>query len=140
MKELKEKLEQFKDLEKKLKEFNELHDFFEERVEEIGILKNTDPNYDFCTVEYDGEEWTVEFVKKSYCGCCSDDTWWVNVSNDEILSDYDEIVEKLKREKEEKEKAAERKKIAEEKARKEAAEKAEKEEFLRLKKKYETKK
>jgi hypothetical protein len=126
-------------MKEKLQQFKDMYKFFSERAEKIAELKNTDSDFDYLRTLYEDNEWEVTFVKKARCGCCPDDSWFVYVKDDEILSDYENIVAKLKFEREEEERKAKEKKEAQDKARKIALEKMELENYKKLKEKYEGK-
>jgi len=122
-------------MKKKLEQFKELHEFFEDRAEKIAELKNNDTYSDKWATYEDGE-WEITFMKDSMCGCCPNEEWNITVSDDELLSDFDDIVAKLKAEKVEKEKKAKEQKAAYDKAEKEKAKKKEYEQYKKLKEKY----
>lgn len=96
-----EKLEEYRELDeaikKKIEIFRELDDFFKNKAEQIALLKNkysefTPINYDYIQnrgYNSDDNEWEVVFVERSRCG--SDEEYTRYISEEEILSDLDDI-------------------------------------------------
>ncbi len=83
-----------------LEMYKELHETIEEKALQIAEMKNKyskNPfKYDYSEISYDCGEWEVSLIQRVYCSCCSDDSTWYNVTEEEMLSEFDELEEKLK--------------------------------------------
>ena len=123
-----------------LEKFKELYKVIEDKAIEIAILKNKYPKYSFkyydeAKFDCDFGEFGVKFIERGRCGG-SDDWYYIDVTDEEMLSDLYELEAKYKAEYDLRE--YEKTKIEEEKKKKEilAKEKSELELFKKLKEKY----
>jgi len=116
-----------------LEKFKELYKVIEDKAIEIAILKNKYPKYSLFDCDFG--EFGVKFIERGRCGG-SDDWYYIDVTDEEMLSDLYELEAKYKAEYDLRE--YEKTKIEEEKKKKEilAKEKSELELFKKLKEKY----
>ena len=128
---------------KDIEKYKELHEIFEEKSREISDLKNKYSEYpakyyDRVESGYDGDEWWVKYIEDGRCGG-SDDYTYYGISEEEMLSELEDLEKKYKSEYDKREEK--KNKIKEEKEEKEKIEKEKKEKELyeKLKNKYENK-
>lgn len=124
-----------------LKKFKEIYEVIEDKAIEIAEIKNKYNEYswrywDETKFEYSGGEFGVKLIERGRCGA-SDDWHWIEITDEDLLSELDELEAKYKAEFDLRE--AEKAKIEEEKKEKErlTKEKSELELFKKLKEKYE---
>lgn len=124
-------------MKQQLEDFKKLFELFEKKAEQIALLKNkyrNNFNYDYVTIEYCDNEWYVKLVKRQRY---EDDYECFYITEDEIVSDINDLEVKYKQEKEKKD--AENERLKKEKEEKERIEK-EKRDFAlyeQLKNKFE---
>ena len=130
-----------KELEEKYQAMLKLQDEFEDRVYKISELKLKLEGKHYGNIdkiEYDSEGVDITYLIPSHCSCCSDEYEWESIKMEELfmdLDEYEKVVLKQIKEKEELKKKKEEDEIAKNKAVKETKEK---EELKRLTKKYKT--
>lgn len=126
---------------KDLEKFKEIYEVIEEKAIKISEIKNKYSErpvryYDDDKFEYSDGEFGVKLIERGRCGG-SDDYHWIDITEEDMLSEIDELEAKYKAEFDLRE--AKKAKIEEEKKEKEklAKEKKELELFKKLKEKYE---
>lgn len=124
-----------------LEKYKELYEIFEEKSAEIASLKNKYSEYpakyyDRIESGYDGSEWWVKYIENGRCGD-SDDYTYYGISEEEMLSEIEDLENMYKSEYDKREEKKNKIKEAKEAKENIEKEKREKELYEKLKNKYE---
>lgn len=124
-----------------IEKYKELYEIFEEKSSEIASLKNKYSEYpakyyDRIESGYDGSEWWVKYIENGRCGG-SDDYTYYYISEEEMLSEIEDLENMYKSEYDKREKKKEQLKKEKEAKEKLAIKKREKELYEELKEKFE---